>query len=406
MGASPTFSNYFVYFFNLGLYIGMVASAMVLIMAGYNYIFSRGEVSRLEKSKKEIIRALAGLAILFGSIVIVNTINSRANQGTQAIDNLEVTQYAGGIILKHTDPNIPDTHLIGDLSATYNAIGNIEWLSSAEELPRIFVFPEKDFQGAPIEVLNGSTAYIGIGRSISFDWAVPGVYLYDITNFQLKDRKAPLAVLTSQPALGNVNFKDKTASIKIIQPKKTGNEKVFEYRAVLFSEDNYTGQCAWVKQDLKDIKEINGEENKVRVGLSENFKGIQTVGSIYILKSDPDQQKYAAKLFNGTNCLSQESLWDKGKKEFLPNVCDVTEFEKELKFSEACQNMPQKPDTIVSAQINDGTVLILKDKNGNCQLFEKKGASNCITSITYGIFNMENRNNPPWSFIFLPGNSY
>ena len=384
----------------------MVASAIVLIIAGYNYIFSRGEVGRLEKSKREIIRALIGLAILFGSIVTVNTINSRANQGTQAIDNLNTTQYAGGIILKHTDPNIPDTHLTGDLNATTNAIGNIEWLSNREELPRIFVFPERDFQGAPIEVANGSTAYIGIGRSISFDWAVPGVYLYDLSNFQLKNRKTPLATLTSQPALGNVNFKDKTASIRIIQPKRIGSEKTFEYRAVLFSGDNYTGKCAWVKQDLEDINKVNGEENKVRIGVSDDFEGIKKVSSIYILTFDPAQQKYAAKLFNGTNCVSQESLWDKDKKEFLPNTCDVTEFEKELKFSEACKDMPQKPDTVVSAQINDGTVLILKDKDGNCQLFEKKGKSNCITSITYGIFNMENRKNPPWSFIFLPGNTY
>lgn len=403
--ASPTFTDYFLYYFNLALFVGMVAAMIVIITAGFNYIFSRGEIGKIEKSKNNIIRALVGLVILFGSIVILNTINSSINQGTQIIEN--TVQYADGIVLKFAsnNPPIPDSNLTGDLSETTHPVESIQWISKPEDLPRIFIFPKKDFQGDPQEVLNGTSTTIAVGSSIAFDWTSPGVYLYNAKNFQLTGRKSALVLLYSQPSLGVASFQDKTASIKIIQPKKIGNETPFEYRAVLFSEDNYSGKCAWIKKDLPDINEVNGEENKVRIGTSDNFEGIKKVNSIYVLQYDPNQPLYEVILYNGTNCQSQEALWDKNEKKFLPNTCAISEYGKELKFSETCSNMPQKPDTIISARIKDGTVLLLKDKDGNCQLFEKKGFSDCITSISYGIFNMENRKNQPLYMTILPGNT-
>lgn len=67
--------------------------------------------------------------------------------------------------------------------------------------------------------------------------------------------------------------------------------------------------------------------------------------------------------------------------------------------------MPQNGDTILSAKISEGAVLLLKDKEGNCQLFRKQGLSNCITSITYGkVYDIENREKTkPLYFTILPG---
>jgi len=92
---------------------------------------------------------------------------------------------------------------------------------------------------------------------------------------------------------------------------------------------------------LPDINEVNGEENKVRIGTSDNFEGIKKVNSIYVLQYDPNQPLSEVILYNGTNCQSQEALWDKNEKKFLPNTCAISEYGKELKFSETCSNMPK-----------------------------------------------------------------
>jgi hypothetical protein len=80
------------------------------------------------------------------------------------------------------------------------------------------------------------------------------------------------------------------------------------------------------------------------------------------------------------------------------------EYNKELEFSKACPDMPQDGDTILSANIDDGTVLLLKDKEGNCQLFTKKGADTCVRTIPYGsTYDVDDRRKKPIYFILLPG---
>jgi hypothetical protein len=394
---NPTFTNYFLYFFNLALFVGMVAAAIVMIFAGARFLFSQGAVGQLERSKSEMFRALIGLAVLFGAILIVNAINSGINQ--TAIEDVHPEQYSGGLMLHYEGGT--DANLTGDLGEVKKQINSISWLSSTNDLPRIYVFPQKDFQGTPVEVDNPTSASIAVGNSISFDWNIPGVYLYDDYDFKLKALKAPIAIVNSQAALGNVNegglnFKDKTASIKIVQPeKKLSNDKIYKYVAVLFTGDNYSGQCSWAMNDLKDIREVSTahpEENKVRIDNGDTFEGIKKVGSIYVLKYDPDVASSGATLYNGTNCESKDADWDPATNSFKsPNYCDVGEYEKELKFSEQCATMPQAGDTILSAKLSDNTALIIKDKEGDCQLFVKPVKSDCVNSITYGLFNMENR---------------
>lgn len=401
--ANPTFSNYFLYFFNIALLIGMIAAALVFIFAAINYFFSRGQIGRTEKSKNDIVRALIGLAVLFGSVLIVNAINSGINKN--GLDDLHTEQFSGGIMIHYADK---DVNLNGNLANATKTANSISWLSSKEELPRIYVFPEKNFQGTPTEVKNGESVMINIGNSITFDWNIPGVYLYDDKEFKLKNIKAPVFLLESRPALGNENFKDKTASIKIVQPeRKTASEQLTEYSAVLFEDDNYTGKCSWVMSDLPDIENVNPdnpEENKVRIGETDTFTGIQKVGSIYVLKIDSKVGLSGATLFNGTNCVSVDAVLNPVDNTFKPNTCNVGEYKKEFKFSDGCPDMPQDGDTVVSATITDGSVLILKDKDGNCQLFKKQGISDCVTSITYGIFNMDNREtSKPLYFTLLPG---
>lgn len=401
MPTNPTFTNYFLYFFNLALFVGMVAAASIMIFAGARFMLSRGAVGQVERSKEEMFRALIGLAVLFGSVLILNAINSGINKN--AIDNLHSEQYSGGIMLHYAGG--VEVNLMGDLGEVKKPIDSITWLSSVDDLPRIYVFPQKDFQGTPTEVGHSQSIPIPVGSSISFDWNISGVYLYDDYDFKLKALKTPINITNSQAALGNVNgggldFKDKTASIKIVQPKKTlSNDKII---AVLFTEDNYSGKCSWITNDLSDVQNVSikyPEENKVRT--DSGVEGIKNIGSIYILRydnsksnqnSDPKALTSGAVLYNGTNCVSKDADWDPATYSFkMPNDCKVEEYEKELSFSEKCATMPQVGDTILSAKLSDKTALIIKDKKGNCQLFVKPAKSECVNSITYGVFNMENR---------------
>ena len=398
---NPTFTNYFIYFFNFALFVGMVAASFVLIFGAISYFLSKGEIGKIEKAKREIIRSFIGLVVLFGSVMILNTINSGINKNT--LESLNPEKYSGGIILQYE--NGREQNIAGDMTETPYNVGGIKWLSAESELPRIFVFPQKDFSGNPQEIMNGNSVFIAKGSSISFDWQRPGVYLYNALDYQLENRRSPLYLLNSQPALGNNGFDKKTASIKIVQPSEKGFVK---YGAVLFSGDNYTGKCSWVMNDLPNINEVsqsNPGENSVRINESDEFSGIGQVSSIYVLKIDPATPLSEVVLYNGTNCESKDSIWNDATKSFLePNYCVVPEYQKEFKF-EICETMPQNGDTILSAKISEGAVLLLKDKEGNCQLFRKQGLSNCITSITYGkVYDIENREKTkPLYFTILPG---
>jgi hypothetical protein len=412
MPANPTFANYFLYFFTAGLLVGTISAIIVIISVSVKYFISRGDLAKTESAKNEIIRAFIGLAILFGSILIVNTINSGINKNT--IDNINTEQYSGGVMLQfQTDP---EAHLGGDLREVTKQITGLRWLSKVDDLPRIYIYPSKDFVGDATEVKNGESPVINVGQSISFDWNIPGVYLYNDKDFKLKGRKSAFPVLISQPALSTEGFDKQTASIKIVQPKqKTANEVLISYGAVLFSGSNYTGKCSWVFNDLADIAKIGTQgENSVRVGTTDDFIGIGDptidsnkdfvgVSSIYLLRSPSNKSVSAVTLYNGTDCKSRDAVWDGAA--FKDNICTVTDIKKELKFSEACKDMPQDGDTILSANVNEGTVLLLKDKDGNCQLLRNQGADTCIHTIPYGsVYDINDRaNKVPRYFTLLPG---
>jgi hypothetical protein len=407
MPANPTFGNYFVYFFTAGLLVGIIAAIIVLISVSVRYFLLRGDLAQAQRARSEIIRAIFGLVILFGSIVIINTINPGINNN--AIDNIDTAKYSGGLMLQFEDGT--ESHLGGDLREVGGkSITGIRWLSNATDLPRIYVYPSKDFVGTATEVPNGTSAVINIGQSISFDWNIPGVYLYNDYNFGLKGRKSALAIVESQPALSNVDFDKKTASIKFV-PETTASKEI-TYGAVLFTGSNYTGKCSWVLSDLKDIRVVNKEENSVRVGTTDTFIGIGDptidtnkdfvgVSSVYLLKSPSTENISGVSLFNGTNCVSRAATWD--GTAFKNNTCNPTDFKKELKFSEACKDMPQDGDTILSAIINNGTVLLLKDAKGDCQLFTKRGADSCVRTIPYGSIYDAGGTRMPRYFTLLPG---
>lgn len=73
--AGATASDFVIYFFNLAIVMGTIAATVMIIIAGIDYVNSRGDPSKIEGAKKKIQDTLLGTAILLASFMILNTIN-------------------------------------------------------------------------------------------------------------------------------------------------------------------------------------------------------------------------------------------------------------------------------------------------------------------------------------------
>ncbi|MDD5569372.1 MAG: pilin [Candidatus Pacebacteria bacterium] len=396
--AKPTFNEFVLYYFNIALFVGVLAAAIIITYAGIKYFFSRGEVGKTEASKRIIIRGLIGLLILFGSILILNAINSNISK-TQ-ISQIEVGKDLDGIVLTVTnaDQSSEEKWLNQDLRLTEKPVTNIRWLSNEHDLPRIWVYPQADFKGAPVEVANGKSAAIGINQSITFEWRKSGVYIYDGQNYQLTHRALPLVLTNSVPALNLPVFTNTNYSIKFVQPEKVVDDPNVpsppKYGAILFSGDDYRGKCSWVLNDIPNLNAPNGEENKPAVG---------NLSSIYIFRTDDLAAQEKVTFYNGTNCVSKAKFWDEAAKQFKPNTCDYNVYKKEGNVDQNCPDMPHEDQSILSVSIKQGTLLILRTKNGECQVIRKEGETECVNTVKYGYaYNPNEKDIRPFYFTLLP----
>lgn len=386
--AKPTFDQWSAYFFNLALVIGIIAAVGVIIFAGVRFLFSKGNTGRTESSKSMMFRALMGLVVLFGAVLILNTINS--NIAMSKIKQIKVGENLDGIVLTESKPDGSEEVWINrDISNIDYPVTGIRWLSNAEDLPAIFVYPQADFKGTPTEIKNGGSASIGKGQSFILDWRKIGVYLYDDVDLKLKNRPRPLALFDSQPALTRVNFDSITNSIKINNPQTTGVEG---YGAIIFSEPEYQGKCAWLTESINNLGEANANENKPT-----------KVSSIYVFRTTTESG--SATFYSYANC-QEAQIWDVESKQEKPNYCTSGVYNTENKFIDACSSTwqnKQKGPTIVSVKLADGAIALLKDKNGNCQIFKKQGIDTCVSTVKYG--NVYNPDNNVWpaSFTLLQG---
>jgi hypothetical protein len=73
---TTTAADFIVYLFNLGIMIGGVLAAIVLVMSGIDYMTSSGDPGKIEQTKKRIQNSVVGIIVLLSSYLILNTINS------------------------------------------------------------------------------------------------------------------------------------------------------------------------------------------------------------------------------------------------------------------------------------------------------------------------------------------
>ncbi|MFA5013651.1 MAG: pilin [Candidatus Paceibacterota bacterium] len=405
---NPSLSQYIIYIFNLCLNIGVLLGVFVLIFGGFQFFFSRGEIGKVESSKRIIVRSLAGLVVLLGAISILSFINGQTggNIGTSAAD------HVNGIVVlqKNAEGGTDDEIWWGqDISLVDPEVTSIkQWISKSDELPRILVYPEPDFKGVPTVIVNGSTSGIGAGKSIVFEWNRGGVYLYDQTNFLMQRRTKPLILTASSPSLGSAGFSDVIKSVKVMQPQKFAGDpdEPLGYGAILFTESDYRGQCTWVIDYVSDLKDPNGQQN---LNPADKNKGIgnDKVSSVFVFRyrtkdgqpvvGEPEQ---AVTFYNAAICTERGAQWNPVKNELMPGKCDYADFFQNGDLSKNCGNM----SSILSINMGEKSLVLLRDKkNGQCQLFQKSGATSCISTVKYGYaYKPDVVDLRPFSFTLFP----
>ncbi|MFA5087024.1 MAG: hypothetical protein WC470_01830 [Candidatus Paceibacterota bacterium] len=392
----PTFDQWAGYFFSMALVIGIVAAVGVIIFAGVRILFSKGDTARTGSSKSMMVRALVGLALLFGSVLVLNAINS--NIALSKIKQIKAGENLDGIVLVETKPDGSEEVWTNQAYPRVDyPVTAIRWISNKEDLPAIFIYPEPNFKGIPLEIKNGQSAAMAVGNSFVLDWRTMGVYLYDDENLKLKNIAAPLPLTMSQPALAKVNFDKLTKSIRINNPKTGGDG----FGAIIFSKPDYQGKCAWLTKDINKLSEAKSKDE------------LKEVSSVYVFRTTVNVQGVV--FYGNANCSDGKDI---EFTKYRPNSCkvmlkkadgqeawDVNPYGKETSFKSGCSEMyydEAKGPIIVSMLPDDNTVVLLKDKDGNCQIFKKQGNDRCISSIKYGNIYAHDKEIWPETYTLLP----
>jgi len=94
------------YFYEWGVTIGGLVAFLALVMAGFQYMTSAGDPSKMKDATEKIKSAILGLVLLLGSYLVLNLINPELT--TLRMPSLETpTNTLGGIVEEPPDISKP-----------------------------------------------------------------------------------------------------------------------------------------------------------------------------------------------------------------------------------------------------------------------------------------------------------
>ncbi len=388
---SSGLSDFVAYFLNLALVLGTVLSVIIIVYAGFNLVNSGGEPAKINEEKKRIATAFLGMTLLFGFFILINYINPNI----LGIKNIEVQQVevqttaTSGICLTYNDKDNKKAYICttGDINSIKNDITGIEWKSSAEELPAIYVYNQESLADVPAKVLNGGALPFS-PKSIHLLFKEEGIIFYDDIDFNLKNQSKP-AIIEDDSLLLPQGFNGTVSSLKITN--LAGSK--YTYGAVLFPGSSYTGEtCSFVMSDISNLDNASGNQNNPPIG---NNK----VASAEVMKLTSGTA--ATTLYNRMNCKSDPIDKDDAKK----NICEIKGAFSWTNIKDVC---PDFIGTPVSFSLSDSVGILMKitakDQAGRCQLFRKMGNSACINMEKYGYIYSSDIDKPmyPQSFMLFP----
>lgn len=238
--ATTSLGDYISYFFSLGIIIGVLIAIGVLIYAGFLFLSSTGKPEQLKDARDRISAAFLGLAILFGSYLILATVNPQLT-----IIKTELISLDRGVVLTDTVPppdslnNIEVTEI--NVSDVQKIFGDkfepqeIEIKGKSQGQLRARAFPEPNYQGTPTDWITNALTTTWIIKSLEVRGIGPGIYLHG-------DQGQELHLIDS---LGDFrlidNFSDKA---KIIEIKNliVGGEKKTDFAAILYTDEYFKNE--------------------------------------------------------------------------------------------------------------------------------------------------------------------
>ena len=399
---TTTSAEYIAYAFSLLVAIGSFIAVVMVVIAAIEWMTSSGNPSKIESSKGKIKNAVVGVGVLLGSYIILSTINPEIT--TVKIDDL-VCDY--GIIMKAklTEDGDEVIRCIDQNTANidYSIVETVNkdaWNFDKGSLLAVFLFSGEDYTGT-VQKLSFDDDEVPYGeisgaKSIYFLRYSPGVYIYDSTGYNIKDKKTPLYFTSSLSSLSSYDFDNTAESIETIH----GDDGREHYSFVAFTSQNYEGVCDFSGDSVPS--------------LSTMAVGLNGLSSIIIKKTTIDMDddlfnKGYVTLYTKQSCGKTDSLGTsateiKECKIYIPNS------PAEYDIYSKCSNF-NSGDAVLSFSIvgSAGIVLSTSELNNTsqdtrCKYFglDSLGSGTCYNNLNntsvYTIGGVK-----PKSIIIIPG---
>ncbi len=253
-GPGITIPDYVKYIFHFIIWISGFVALGVLIYAGFQYFTSTGDPTKMQDSKDRIFSALLGLVILFGSYLILTTINPQ-------------------LVILHIEPatSIITTLRAGSLACKEQVDVSTAWslsrqssISESEKTQLESIFKKISEKCYTID----SESYIRedfdkSGNYIQYIYLIPdsssenrktyGIIVYEDKNFK---GKAKVLTQTSQDqpqeegGLGSMTISSARPFILLLQSSPTAGSKAVLYEDINF---NFGGTSTAQGKKIQDI---------------------------------------------------------------------------------------------------------------------------------------------------------
>jgi len=382
------------YLFNFGVMIGGVIAFAVLIWAGICYLTSSGNVEKIGEAKEKARNAFIGLLILIFSYLIIVTINPQLSilseevEGTGNFIYLIDTKGKKYLVTgNEPDVNYPDIRYIEfhtdedtPFQDTAFKYGNPNYF-----IPDIFIFPEKDYQGIPLDccimdVVGCVASPPGQHKRAEFlGWpmdvksvAIPkipreGAKFFSVSSIVglwciWKYIKNSPHLLSSAPNFAFLDppFDNKTTYIEIL-----GSNYV-----IVCDKPGYTGACTLITKSTElyvPPKPFVNATASVFLSANlwdyDNYPPIATytISSAILLKSQPSPSCQVA-FYDRTNCQGNELVFP-----FWGNLGDGTSTAGIVLFTTSTPQFATGTplfENVLSIKIKSGTCGVLLCTNG------------------------------------------
>ena len=403
-GKDTTLPQYIKYLFNFGIGIGGILVFVMFVYAGILWTTSAGNPTAISKAKSKMFGAIAGLALLFLSYIIIVTLNPELAI-FKDIPDMGPTDgiYIIGTLTSDNGAEEEKRLYQGDISVFKDnfAPQSVEFISEPDELYSIFAYNKPNFEGDATEIINtgeGSTGNISGKKSIAFFWTRPGVYLYEEPN--LKGFRPP------KYCSGALNDLDKDMWDNETQSIRFNNIHGNTYGAVLFTDNDFEGKCGYAyEQNVMDLSA--GSNNYIHPIGNKSLSSLRVV-------SIPEEISGTVTVYDSVGCKGRS-------KTFTPTgVMVFDDLTKEncsigsCLFDKINANDEEKElnENILSIDIKeDLNVIINNGQNfeGNCQLFSspKPDITTCVPTLkASNVYNSEPKENEesikPKSMMIIP----